>query len=321
MAKFTITYTPNYLGCHRICLTNNGDTDCYIYTDSSASVIGTPKTVEITVTEEILEALRIGSPFFCGDVTIDGYVQACCAAEDDEESKERFGFVADVSTPCMQYALGCSRAGIALISVVNGGSGYNPGMPPAVTITSLSGAGATATATIAPGGHVDSIVITNAGDGYNNANNPVIVTIDPPPGPGTQATAAFVQHTPCGEDGIVSYIDCDNEPTTILASQPGQLKYICTQTVPDISDAGIYATSQKQAGTPCCECKTLRITNLDKDPITVTYFNCDGRAGTEVISPSPAGPGYIDRCCINNTPYTTSPPSYMSVAILGDCSE
>lgn len=319
MAKLSITYTPYYAGCHKICLTNNGDTGCYIYTDSSASVIGEPKTVEITVTEEILEALRIGSSFLCGDITIDGYIQACCAGENDEDSKERFGFIATVSKPCAQYALGCGRAGIAEVVVVTAGSGYNPLSPPNVVITSASGAGATAVATVGGSGEISGIVITNPGDGYNNNANAVLVTIDPPPGPGTQATAAFLQHTPCGPDGTVLFTDCNAQSVVMDAPQPGQIIYICTQSIPNISNAGIYATSVKQAGTLCCNCINYRISNLDKDPIIVKYISCDGEDIEETILPSPAGPGFIDRCCVQNTVYTIQPPSYMSAAVLGTC--
>jgi len=319
MAEFTITYTPNYLGCHRICLTNNGDTDCYIYIDNSASVIGTPKTIEIPVTEEILEALRLGSIFFCEDVTINGYIQACCADENDEDSKERFGFSADVSTPCQQYSLGCTRSGIEVIVGIQIGSGYNPLSPPAVNIVSAQGAGATAVAVINLSGALQTITVTNPGNGYNHDLFPITVTIDPPPGPGTQATAIFVKHTPCGPDGTVSFIDCTGEDADIEAPQPNQTIGICSQSIPNTAGAGIFATSTLQATGACCQCRLYRLINTDKDPIAISYISCDGVVVEETLQPSTVSPGFIERCCILNTVYTKNVPSYLSIVNLSEC--
>jgi hypothetical protein len=322
MAELSITYTPKYAGCHRIGLSNSGDTAFYVYIDYSASILGTPKTIVIPVTEELLATLRLdtSSIFLCGDVSIAGYVQPCCADEGDDESKERFGFSADVSTPCQQYSLGCTRSGIEVIVGIQIGSGYNPLSPPAVNITSAQGAGATATAVISPSGTLQSIIVTNPGNGYNNNSFPITVTIDPPPGPGTQATAQFYKHTPCGPDGIVEFIDCNGDNATIKPPQPNQTINICSQSIPNTAGAGLFTTVTSIGGQACCRCYLYRIANIDKDPIAIEYLNCDGEVIIETLQPSTVPPGFIERCCIANTVYTKNIPSVLIVTNQGDCS-
>ena len=75
-----------------------------------------------------------------------------------------------------------------IITVTNGGSGYDPATPPTVTIISSdgNGFGATATATVSGGGQVTGITITNPGTGYTAAP---IITITDPLGVGTGAAA------------------------------------------------------------------------------------------------------------------------------------
>lgn len=56
--------------------------------------------------------------------------------------------------------------GIYLITVTDGGSGYDPDIPPTVTISGGGGAGATAQAVVSSAGEVVWVFLTNEGSGY-----------------------------------------------------------------------------------------------------------------------------------------------------------
>jgi hypothetical protein len=79
MATVSITYTPQYEGCHRIGM--RGDElpspPYCIYIDSSPSVIGEEKTTVITI-DETYDLCLPKSVVYCGNYTLDAYVQACC---------------------------------------------------------------------------------------------------------------------------------------------------------------------------------------------------------------------------------------------------
>ena len=58
--------------------------------------------------------------------------------------------------------------GVYLIEVTGQGSGYNPQVPPTVTMVGGGGAGATALAVVGSGGTVDYVYLTNEGSGYTS---------------------------------------------------------------------------------------------------------------------------------------------------------
>lgn len=67
---------------------------------------------------------------------------------------------------------------LGYINVLSAGSGYDPNLPPVVTITG-DGVGATASALVSVDGYVVGITITDRGIGYST----VSVSIEPPPDP------------------------------------------------------------------------------------------------------------------------------------------
>lgn len=87
--------------------------------------------------------------------------------------------------------------GVASITVVDKGSGYDPASPPTVTISGNDGTGATATATVNSKGEVTSITVTNSGSGYTA---PPTVVIS---GTGTGAYAESALQT-AGGSGYTS---------------------------------------------------------------------------------------------------------------------
>lgn len=87
---------------------------------------------------------------------------------------------------------------VVSLTVTNGGAGYNPADPPAVSIGPPGAGGTTAmaTATVGPGGSVTGLTITNPAL-YLTAS-PAVSIAAPPPG-GTQATA-----TATAKPGVVT---------------------------------------------------------------------------------------------------------------------
>ena len=54
------------------------------------------------------------------------------------------------------------------ITITNAGSGYDPASPPTITISGGGGTGATATCTVNIGGTIDTVTVTNIGNGYTS---------------------------------------------------------------------------------------------------------------------------------------------------------
>jgi FtsP/CotA-like multicopper oxidase with cupredoxin domain len=89
---------------------------------------------------------------------------------------------------------------INAITITNGGSGYSPSNPPAVTISGGGGIGAVATATVT-GTAVSAITINSVGSGFTTAPT---VTIAPPGGlGGVTATAVATIYTGLTEVGML----------------------------------------------------------------------------------------------------------------------
>lgn len=68
------------------------------------------------------------------------------------------------------------------ITITNGGGGYSAAKPPTIAfVSSVSGSGAAATATVNANGVLTGITITNQGSSYNIANPPVVIVVSPSP--------------------------------------------------------------------------------------------------------------------------------------------
>lgn len=319
MGEINVTYTPNYSGCHFIFIKKTGDIATYEYVDYTPSVIGEEKTTVIEITDEILEALELLDVPVCSAlINIDLYVYPCCT--DFEGAGDPINFDASVSKPCTTYDISCTRAGILSIQIDDPGSGYDPLSPPNITITAASGSGATATCTVNVSGEIETITIVTTGDGYSPLL-PASITIDPP-GAGVTALASILEYTPCG--GVGGYITYDSCPNGELAQadapKPGQKYNICThKALPNLTNAGPYAAFVANPGVSCCECKIYRLSNLDKESITVLFTNCEGVLIRETILPFSAGvnPGYVDRCIVTGSAFTINNPGNLSIADLG----
>jgi hypothetical protein len=174
-AQLDITYTPQYVGCHRICFrTTQAQYCCYL--DTSSSVIGTPKTVTLDLENFATCLVFIPEEISCtGTTPVTGYIQPCCS--DENSNDNRVAFTASfVSTPCTSYNIECTESGVGEITIVNPGYGWPIGVVPNIIVnTSGSGFGFTATAIMEclPGDNfcsIDDIDITNPGEEYYYIN-------------------------------------------------------------------------------------------------------------------------------------------------------
>ena len=214
-ALLSVTYTPNYIGPHRICFRTTQPSYC-CYTDSSASVIGVPKTTVIELDEFETCLQDLPSIVGCSDTPLDGYIQPFCV--DQGSDLNRITFTADYpSNACQSYRVQCNESGIAQIEVTEQGLGWLFGEVPTVTITDLSGygSGATAEAVMACNDaaicYVESITIIDPGEFYYLINQ-IVIDISLPTDPGgTPAQAQVALLDTCGTFTILN-CDGSNNP-------------------------------------------------------------------------------------------------------------
>lgn len=108
MASVSITYTPNYSGCHRICVEGTETTCCYI--DNSPSIVGLPKTVTIDL-DQYPCVLNPPNEIDCVGYSLNGYIQPCCTDADSLLNRVEFTAAWPV-TICVQYELQCKPIGV-----------------------------------------------------------------------------------------------------------------------------------------------------------------------------------------------------------------
>lgn len=155
-ATLTINFTSNYAGPHRVCyrLNGTGAYDCTTVVTCTGGGASCTATINIMVDNET-----------CDSVEYDGYVQATC--EDIGSLVGRVPFVITfVPNPtCKGYTISCESVSVASFLIATNGSGYNPAIPPIITIAPGPGVGSTALAVISNNGILTANT-TNAGSGY-----------------------------------------------------------------------------------------------------------------------------------------------------------
>lgn len=311
MASISITYTPNYLGCHRIYFREDGNPEYCLYVDDSASVIGEPKTTEIILAGEYEGCITIPEGVACNNIPVEGYIQPCCAAEADEESKVPFDFNIDADT-CDSYAVSCQSSGIAFIFMTDAGEGYTS--TPSVVILNAAGGTGFAYTVNMDGSIVDSVTVTNSGKNYSPGSTVLFVGGDP-----IRPASANIEFCPCGTNCAVSsevYVsNCiDQEQETLVPPAAGQSYVVCSNTIPVAVDAPNLSIAK--AFTTCCTCNSYRISNQDKArSLPIHYIDCNNIYQTATIDAL----GVLVICAVTNSVgFVKDYPSTM--INLGSCS-
>lgn len=102
----TITYTPRYNGCHRIFF-KTSEVDYCLYLDQSPSVVGTPKTVDFSISEYSDCIVTMPIPVGCEtSITVSGYIQPCCSDINSNQNKVFFNVTYPMDE-CNSYAIQC----------------------------------------------------------------------------------------------------------------------------------------------------------------------------------------------------------------------
>jgi len=272
-ATLTVSYTPQYQGAHRICFRTTQTAYC-CYLDQSLSVIGTPKTTEIDLTE--FESCLVDPPAELGCVasTLNGYVQPACEASDSLADIVTFNVTYPNPTICDTYQIQCNLSGVANIEVTNTGYGWLSGDVPTVTITDLNGLGIDATATAvmrcSPEEicQVDSIIIDAPGEFYYDPAL-VLVDISLPPGSGIPAEAIVTAVENCGTFTVP---DCDGTANPTTYELRGGADYainVCSGGTPDAPNYSI-----KSSLVSCCNCVKYEVKNTAAILFDYYYVDC-----------------------------------------------
>lgn len=152
----TVNFTSNYAGPHRVCwrIGGTGPYDCTTIVNCGGGGAACTANIAVTVDNET-----------CDPVVFDGYVQATCQLEGSLVDRVPFTNTFTPNPSCKGYTLTCESVPVASVTIDNPGSGYNPMAPPAVSIATGPGVGATATAEVGNGGILTQ-TITTGGAGY-----------------------------------------------------------------------------------------------------------------------------------------------------------
>jgi hypothetical protein len=309
MATLTVTYTPQYEGCHKIWIKLPSDTEYCKFLDSSASVIGTPKDFDIEVTPELLTCLGVSDINCSQSITINGLIIPCCASETDPAARVTFTFNATV-TQCKRYLVECKGSGVRYIEVLNPGSGYSS--PPSVTIPGADPAIAVA---YLAADSVDYIEVTDPGAAIAPPFPPVTLSAPDLPG-GVQATAQIRELYPCGDGlGTISITDCLGNELNVSTVEPDVEYYICSTTVPVNNQGSETTITPVVDSTGCCTCRNYRLTNTSKFTAQFEFFDCDHVFNTYNLTSLAT----VDLCMIQGTLNFLKGYPDVTVLDLGNC--
>jgi len=176
MANITVTYTPQFAGTHRICfrIVQSPSNPYCCAVDLTASTVGVPKNYIITIGDPPCATIPDVDPESCDPIEYEGFVQPTCVDEDDLPSRTPWSIIFTPVPTCSEWEITCIVSGVSSISMTNKGTGYNPGVPPAVTIDAPTGVPpvqATGVSIVGTGVAEAGFIVTQ-GTGYTNGTYP-----------------------------------------------------------------------------------------------------------------------------------------------------
>lgn len=331
MSTLSITYTPQYLGPHRICyrLQDIPSPDLYCcLVDASPSVVGVPKTFVITISDPPCASVPGIDPESCVNQIYEGYVQPECEAELSLVNRIPWTVTFTPDPSCVSRLICCQEPdGLTSlnITIINPGNQYNIGLSP-ILVTVVRDA----LDPVPPGGLNDavvSIVITGITVTSILVTTPGLYGVQPTfivpaptlggPGPVTAILQANIQCP--GLDRY--YIDCVGTDRTtqlginqcVVFCMPKATPYLYTDPAHTIQDTFNYSYTNQG----CCNCSTCRnytITLLTPDnvgPVDVNYTVCSnsGKGNQTAINNMTPGVPEIINCMLPNTIYAIDYPN------------
>lgn len=307
-ATLQIDFTSNYpSGSHRVCYRIAGSGSPYTCTTvactpfvSPAPPVGCQALIAITVDNES-----------CDPVTYEGYVQAACETAGSLAGREAFSITFTPTPTCTPVQLVCDNVSIQTITITNGGTGYNPVSPPAVTAV---GGGGTAvlSATVNGSGIVTGIIITSS-SGYSSLP---AISIGPSPTPGGVQATATATMSPCS--GFVAGNNCDGTSKGTLGEQEiGASFNICY--TGGLSGAPSFPSgyTATDATADCCyNCRIYTITPVDPST-AVTYSDCTNNGNTTTVTVLNGAPPTI-LCAVEGS-VTAYPSAGVTIVMGASC--
>lgn len=286
IATISITYTPQYEGCHRIYFRLDGNETYCLYTDTSLSEINVEKEVTIPITGDIETCLGVPD-LSCVTQTVEGYIEPCCAGVNDETLRAPFSFN-PTQVVCTAYTASCSGAGISRIIVTNPGSGY--ASTPSVSIFNSTGGSGFTYTLVMDGDTVQEVIVNNSGDGYPSTSTVFFL-----PSPTGDDPVAYIEFCPCGPscglDSKITVEECINQnDITVVTPFPGDPFVVCSTSTPVVSGAPkASVTPVGPLGSTCCQCKSYRVSNSESvNTLEISYIDCFNVYQEASIAPSAA---------------------------------
>lgn len=283
-ATLTVNFIALYAGYHRVCW-RIGSSGPYTCANVLCTGGGAACSYDISVSVDNET---------CPTVNINGYVQPVCVDINSTDKRTAFAYDFTPNPTCKRYNVTCTSAGISTITVLNGGSGYDPGTPPSVIVSGGGGTGAIATAVVDGSGVVTEINVTSPGSGYTSAPTITIAA----PGAGVQATASAAlanctELTSPGCSGSAGVI-----PGVIRI---GETVSICSTTTPTIPEG--YTSAQNGNCTCNCVETTINVTGTVGASIQYYYTKCNGQFVTGILEVG-GSPSSITDCIVSGSLYT-----------------
>lgn len=317
-ATLTLTFTAQYVGCHRVCyrLNNSGGYTC-VNTTCLGGGASCSVSVPITVDNET-----------CPTVEFDGYAQACC--EDVSSLTGRIPFSATF-TPfpaCKRYKATCGGVALASITMTDVGAGYSSA--PGISFSGGGGgSGATAHANIGTGFILSSALISggtyNVNGTYLNvpvlgsatgvgalatvtiAGNTVTIFTITTPGNGYHSTDV-IRPDPAGIGGntVNAVVNITTDYQTIKSITLDTLGSGYT-VAPTVVIAPAFVTRAATASAVLGFCP----------PFSASVTSCTGGAGQQPVGDGFLQPGQTVDFCTAGVP--PAPTGYTVVQDTGNC--
>jgi hypothetical protein len=332
MSTLSITYTPQYLGDHRICyrLQDLITPDAYCcLIDTTPSIIGTPKVFVITISDPPCASVPGIDPESCVNQIYEGYVQPVCEDEQSLTGRTTWSVSFAPDPSCVSQLICCQQPnGLSNtnITIIDAGNQYDNTLSPLAIIVVRDpldpvppgGGNDAVVSVIITGTAVTGISVSVAG---LYGKQPTFI-VPPPTLVGPQPVTAILQaNIECPGVNPAFYEDCSLNARTAALGIDQCVVFCLPKAKPflyvdvQLNQANTFDYSYTSQG--CCNCSTCRnysITLIEPSalgPIGVNYTACaqSGQGNQEIaLVLTPGVPASV-ACMLPNTLYAPGYPN------------